>query len=247
MGLRPLDLSQWFERDGEWDQHLHAKSDALARFPDQVVATLPECFDAAVELHDAVVKATDETSESNEHPLVAASRLVPDDLCIMEKRQNEWRLTGAVVCSPSRWSLASKIGKSLLEIHRPVPGYDSELARPTEQFFHRITIEKPVWRLNWTLLDNPDLFQPESVRRPVVGDPSSWWFRVERQTLVRLEKTAAVVFTIRTYVTSLPDLVSSHPDMRHALLLALDTAPPATLAYKGWTGVADALRPWLND
>lgn len=245
MGLRPLDLTSWFEVDDYWDAHLVAKREVLEEHFDDVVALRDECHDAATELRDEIAARTGATP-SDEHPLIAASRLVPDDLCIMQKDGAEWRLTGAVVCFPSRWNLSSKLGAHLSEIHHPVPGYEEELARPTQQFFDRLRVDRPMWRLNWTLLDSPELFQPRAVRRPVSGDPSTWWFRVERQTLVHLPRTDAIVFTIRTYVTSLPDLLEARPEMREPLLVALDTAPRATQEYKGWNGVAAALRPWLN-
>jgi len=246
MGLRPLDISRWFEVDSEWDQHLATKASLLTHNVSEVVAVMPECHGASSELLDAIEKFTHLVGARDEHPLVAASRLVADDLCIMQRSDDEWRLTGAVVCFPSRWSLASKLGASLDAIHGPVPHYGRDLASPTHQFFERLSVDRPMWRLNWTLLDNPELFQPVPLRQPVTGDPSSWWFRVERQTLVRLEQSDAIVFTIRTYVTSLPDLVATHPETKSTLLIALETASVATQGYKGWVGVADALRPWLN-
>ena len=246
MGLRPLDISQWFEVDDAWEQQIAAKESLLSSNRTDVVALTPDCREASAELLDEIEGFTDRIGTRDEHPLVAASRLVADDLCIMQRSNDEWRLTGAVVCFPSRWSLASKLGASLDTIHDPVPHYARDLSSPTNQFFERLSVDRPMWRLNWTLLDNPELFQPVPMRQPVTGDPSSWWFRVERQTLVRLKQSDAIVFTIRTYVTSLPDLVAAHPETKSALLTALETASAETQAYKGWVGVAHALRPWLN-
>lgn len=246
MGLRPLDVSRWFEVDTLWDEHRAAKDALLTDHYDEVVALLPECLHAAHELLLAVERFTGVTGPFSEHPLVAASRLVGDDICIMQRDEDVWRLTGAVVCFPSRWSLASKLGASLDDIHGPVPGYQRDLAAPTHQFFDRLSVDRPMWRLNWTLLDDPTLFQPAPQRRPASGDPSSWWFRVERQTLVRLEHSDAIIFTIRTYVTPLRELVAARPETKEQLLRALETAPTDMLTYKGWTGVVTALRPWLH-
>jgi hypothetical protein len=126
-----------------------------------------------------------------------------------------------------------------------VPGYHDSLAEPTRAVFDRLTPERSFWRLNWTLLDSPDLFQPSVHRRPPTGDPSAWWFRVERQTIRSLPTTRAVVFTIRTYVTSLADLLTGRPETATQLLRTLDTAPADNLHYKGWVGVADVLRTTL--
>lgn len=245
MGLRPLDISQWFERDDEWDIQLSLKRNLVATKRREVVAVTPTCDAAAHELVDRVAPFGS-TTVVDDHPLVCASTMVPDDLCIMEFDGANWRLTGAVVCFPSRWSLLEKIGTTLDEIHGPVPGYATELRQPTTTFFHRLRADRPMWRLNWTLLDNPELFQPHPERRAVTGDPASWWFRVERQTLVRLPTTDAIVFTIRTYVTSLPTLVKNRTDVKDMLLTALETAPDDSKSYKGWHGVAEALRPWLT-
>ena len=35
-----------------------------------------------------------------------------------------------------------------------------KLARPVDSFFNRIDIDRPVWRVNWSLTTDPTLFQP---------------------------------------------------------------------------------------
>jgi len=80
--------------------------------------------------------------------VVAAARLVQEDLCVLV-RSDAWRLQAACVCFPSRWNLASKLGTTLDDIHRPVPSYDVELSRPTNAFFERLKPSRSFWRLNW--------------------------------------------------------------------------------------------------
>jgi hypothetical protein len=186
----------------------------------------------------------DTSINESEHPIVAASRLVQEDLCVLV-RDDAWRLRAACVCFPSRWELASKIGATLDDIHCPVPGYEAELARPTNAFFERLKPDRAFWRLNWSLLDSPTLFQPASVRRTPVGDLEEWFFRVERQTLRSLPRTRAVVFTIRTYVTSAAVLCQDDETFAETLIHAIETAPASVQEYKGWTGVAERLRDAL--
>jgi hypothetical protein len=126
-----------------------------------------------------------------------------------------------------------------------VPGYGEELSRPTNGLFDRLTPERSFWRLNWTLLDSPILFQPTASRGAPSGDLTDWYFRVERQTLRQLPQSHAIVFTIHTYVTSAATLGERDPHFVPALLYSLETAPPSTQAYKGWTGVAERLRDVL--
>jgi hypothetical protein len=251
MGLRPLDLRNWLELDEHYERDLAEKSGLLDRCFDVVVATEPEGDAGSRELlrevqdflrrvHPEVATRVDE----NEHPIVAASRLVQEDLCVLVK-DDEWRLRAACVCFPSRWDLAQKIGTTLDAIHGPVPHYDEVLARPTNGFFDRLGPERAFWRLNWTLLDSAALHQPSAARVAPSGQLADWFFRVERQTLRQLPSTKAIVFTIRTYVTSAATLARSDGDFVPALLYAMESASPATQAYKGWTGVAARLRDAL--
>jgi dimethylamine monooxygenase subunit A len=217
-----------------------------------VVATSPEGDEGSRELLDDIRRFLSahhpdrlRPKGPDEHPIVQASRLVQEDLCVLVK-DDAWRLRAACVCFPSRWLLASKINATLDQIHAPVPGYGDELARPTIGFFDRLTPERSFWRLNWTLLDSPTLFQPTTARVAPSGDLADWYFRVERQTLRQLPTSRAIVFTIRTYVTSAATLNQRDEQFLPTLLHALDTAPSSTQAYKGWTGVAERLRDALG-
>ena len=252
MGLRPLDLATWLERDEHLDDELAVKASLLKSEFTAVVATNPEGDEGSAELLSAVRDnlrtfhpgASREVNEA-EHPIVAASRLVQEDLCVLVK-EDTWRLRAACVCFPSRWELAEKIGTTLDDIHAPVPHYDETLGRPTNAFFDRLTPERSFWRLNWTLLDSPVLFQPQSVRRAPSGDLADWYLRVERQTLRQLPSSGAIVFTIRTYVESAASVRDRDPAFVSTLLHALETAPPDVQTYKGWSGVARRLRDSLG-
>lgn len=248
MGMRPLNLATWLQVDERREDELALKAALLEHHHETVVATDPAGDEPSRELlaevksflrayHPRIPLATN----SDEHPIVQVGRLAQEDFCVLV-REDAWRLRAASVCFPSRWDLAQKIGTTLDEIHSPVPGYDRELSAPTNSFFDRLRAERSYWRLNWTLLDHPDLFQPEQVRRAPSGELADWFFRVERQTLRQLARTNAVVFTIRTYVTSAASLRASDDQFVPALLHSLDTAPAEVQAYKGWTGVAERLR-----
>jgi hypothetical protein len=251
MGLRPLESAAWLEIDEHFHEERELKTRLLEESYDVVVATNREGDDASRELLDEIREnlrvhhpGTDTAVDESEHPIVAASRLVQEDLCVLV-RDDSWRLRAACVCFPSRWDLASKIGTNLDDIHGPVPGYDVELSRPTNAFFERLKPDRAFWRLNWTLLDSSRLFQPASARRAPEGGLEEWYFRVERQTLRSLPRTKAVVFTIRTYVTSAATLCQRDEAFAETLIRAIETAPSSVQEYKGWTGVAERLRDAL--
>jgi hypothetical protein len=244
-------MEAWLEIDEHFREELELKTQLLEENYDDVVATNPEGDEASRELKDEITQnlrayhpGVNTDVDESEHPLVSAARLVQEDLCVLV-REDAWRLRAACVCFPSRWDLASKIGTTLDDIHDPVPGYDRELSRPTNAFFERLRHDRSFWRLNWTLLDSPTLFQPAGARRTPAGGLDQWYFRVERQTLRSLPHTGAVVFTIRTYVTSAAALCDRDERFAESLIRAIGSAPASMQEYKGWTGVAERLRDAL--
>ena len=243
LGLRTLDLEGWLEVDGDRDGDLAAKQRLLADRHDDVVAHLPTGQDAAQEVLDLVVEWLEShhprlarSPDPALHPVDAAGRLVQEDLCVLTPHDATWRLTAASVCSPSRWRLADKMGASVGTIHDPVPDYHRRIGSLVDTTLDRLEPRRPLWRLNWTILDDPAAFQPSvaSQRGRRVADLAELTFRVERQTLRRLPRTRAVLFTIRTYRTPLSDVVAS-PARAHDLAATLRTCSPALAEYKGWT------------
>ena len=254
MGLRPLDEAKWLEVDENRTAELELKDQLLRDAYDVVVATTPEGLEGSEELLANVSDNLDQFhpglsshESSGEHPIVAASRLVQEDLCVLV-RSDAWRLQAACVCFPSRWNLASKIGTTIDEIHRPVHRYDEQLAEPTTAVFERMTSDRAFWRLNWTLINNPALHLTAGASNTSdSSDLSEWFFRVERQTIRRLPFTGAIVFTIRTYVASARSMCDGHDDFAPLLLNALDTTPLEMQDYKGWRGLATRLRSHLSN
>jgi dimethylamine monooxygenase subunit A len=269
MGLRPLALADWLEVDGWRAADLERKARLLEDHADEVCVSLPGSEVAAAELlaevsghlasfHPDVastpvgpaVRRVPSREGSRRHTIVEAALLVQEDLCLLEEREGAWVLAAACVCFPSRWSLAAKRGASLDEIHRPVPGYAESLAVPVARLFDRLRPERPVGRLNWSILETPELFLPAPARERSegeAGDPASLWFRVERQTLRRLPRSGAVCFTIRTYVDPLGTMVVGHPERRAALAEALASMDEAAAGYKGLAWRRAAICAWLDD
>jgi hypothetical protein len=263
MGLRPLDVTTWLDPDEHRDAELLDKARLLNERHDEVFAALPGSEAAGSEVLDLVlqrVRSADppliQTTDlawhdlaiglaiprHGLHPLDAAARMVQEDLCVMERdAEGVWILTAASVCFPSRWLLADKIGQSLTAIHGPVPGY-ARIERATDVTFDRMSHERPVQRTNWTLIDDPALFQPRPEARGKAGgavngatDPvdvlSQVFLRVEEQTLRLLPATGGVLFTIRTRVDPLQALTATSGARLAATLATVDDE---TVAYRGW-------------
>jgi hypothetical protein len=166
----------------------------------------------------------------------------------MQASPSGYRLIGAVLCFPAHWRLADKLGRPLDVIHEPVPGFDARLARPVDRFFASLQVERPVWRVNWSLVDTTELFRPpEHRRRPRTIDAAhageQTWLRVERQTLRRLAGCGDVVFGIRTYLEPLAGVT---PEVAQALALRVREMPADMAAYKGIAAIRAPLLEWLE-
>ena len=184
------------------------------------------------------------------HPVEHAGLLTPTDWCVhLPDEEGRWRLVAASVCFPTRWVLASKLGRTVREIHAPVSAYDDPLADAVDRFMGRLRPERPMWRLNWNLVDRPDLFQPTAGDPPdppiTVGDAGERVFlRVERQTFVRLPASGAVVFGIEVHRDPLGALAGVEGAVER-LAAALDALPEATVAEKGLGRMLAPVTGWL--
>ena len=277
MGLMPLDLKDWIEPDTQCAVELKEKERLLTERHDEVFAALPEAALGSAETLDLLVEhlpsrfsalykrsgdlldnlATGQRWEMHTtplHPLDLAGRLIQEDLCLMQRQAHTqvYHLVGASLCFPTRWRLADKIGKPLNTIHAPIPGYAEQLATTMDKFFDRLKVEKPVWRLNWSLMDDPTLFQPTGHGRTGpntditpenAGD--TLWLRMERQTLRRLPHTHDILFTIRVHVRPLAHL-ATQPDRATQLAAALRALPPSMQQYKSLPPFIEAVLTWLD-
>ena len=184
---------------------------------------------------------------TRQHPMAVVSQVVAEDLCVMVPEEGVWILQGACVCFPSRWNLAEKVGRSLDDIHDVVPGYSGGVAEASRGVFDRLE-DRILLRFNWTVLDDPTLFQPhppaERSRRAL--SPEDLYLRVERQTLRRLPTSGAVLFAIHTTVQPLAE-VGDRPEQARDLAASLRSSTSATREYKGWEGLVDRAAGFLEE
>jgi len=225
---------------------------------DRLAAYLPERFPAwfareGTSLHNRLTGETWDLAALPADPLIVAAQLVQEDLCIVEPdADGAVLLTAGVVCFPSRWRLAEKIGRPLPTVHERVPFYGDKLARPVDRFMTMIKPDKLAMRLNWSMMDNPALFQlggkfRDGVNAAITADNAGdrLSVRVERQTLSRLPHSAAVLFTIRTHVYPLARVVV-RAEIAARLADAVRGLPPETSHYKSLPTFQAALLAYLD-
>jgi hypothetical protein len=185
-------------------------------------------------------------------PLELAGRLVQDDLCVIQNGDDGPVFTSAVLCFPSGWRLLDKLGKPLAAVHEPVPGYADRLARPVDRFMRFLKPGHIASRLNWSLKDDPVLFQPggkwrtdenAEITPENVGDRV--FLRVERQSFRRLPVSEAVLFGIRVHVYPLARVIDG-PERAAGLAEAVRALPDDIQHYKSLLPFRDAVLAWLR-
>ncbi|RDB20502.1 hypothetical protein Hypma_012433 [Hypsizygus marmoreus] len=201
----------------------HSGWDGLPQIKTIKVLPLGTSYDIPRDIYDgenAAVKA-----------LEIASLLIQEDLALMiEGQDGQYYFQAGAILIPGTWRIQDKIGMPLEQIHITgnVPRYKEKLHTGMARFFKRMPVDKPVARNNYLFqpvplkddVDPNELGWAESIHGPEATfpntrkkamenptpTPSSIFLRVERQTLRRLPRSGAVVFTIRTYQTSVEKL-----------------------------------------
>lgn len=261
LGLRPLAHGDWIEIDDSYDEELRLKADLHRLRPQEVFAALIATEDAGEEVLREILTHLPRFSwrtlpAGRHHPLQTAGLLVQEDLLLLEPRPEGLVLVAASVSFPSRWRLIDKLGLPLHAIHAPVPRYAQQISDVVDATLARLTSDALVWRTNWSVQDDPDLFQPAGqggatfTPRPHVdaANAGEWlWLRVERQTLRRLKRSNHVLFTIRTHQRRLDDVVGPRGDLARRLAAAVRALPHDVGLYKGMQRFQGSLLTYLDN
>ena len=140
----------------------------------------------------------------------------------------KYRLEAFITCFPSGFNTRSKLNLLLADIHTPVPGYKQRLEKSMDRFFAALPVGKIVRRFNWSISTNGELFclkgnhmseaEVEALKQGEQEiDLSKTVLRCERQTLHRLPKSKALVFSFK--VRSISLLASSLQSSKQVQLI----------------------------
>jgi len=194
-----------------------AENEWLAAEPD--LGPRAEAFDAHPESVQVLTAAQDAEAElaamlGAEGRLEQIARAHWEDFCLLSRDdQGRWVLTGAAVAFPTDWHLADKIGKPMLAVHEPIDGYAEQLAGAVDKFMDGLRSPHIFGRTNafvmasddWRYLPADD---PATRFAHVTAENAgeTLFVRCERETLRRLPRSGAIVFTIGIHVASLGSL-----------------------------------------
>ena len=259
MGVKPLDLANWLLLDEQRSSELEEIGQLIDRYRDDIIYCQPNAIQVCEELATEVLQhlrqipgfASIDLDKQSLSLIEAIRRIIQEDICVLEKRPSGWTMTACAVAIPTQWDVASKFGKTLDTIHEPVPRYDIDLSQAMSTFFDRLRPEKPVWRANRTLTDDPSLrLEPGRRHQPLHDDVTvenvadQVWLRVEYQTLRRLVRSDAIIFTIRILRQSIRS-VAAHPEVLAEVLRSVSRLPADVRNYKDSTARhAEMIKEW---
>jgi hypothetical protein len=261
IGLTPIDAARWIEQDELLAEQLALKETILAQEraaafgaldgseggQGEVLrllsAYLPARFPQTYRREGETMRITPGErliALSGEPALLTASRLVQEDLLLMRRDAQGWRLVAGALCFPSTWVLAEKLGRDMDAIHAPAPGFAGKMAGMVARIFDNLKPDQLVERFNWSIYGDAQLRYAQSKQDPLQRFPpgrpvTHAHVRVERQTLRRLPSSGDILFTVRVHVDP-ATAFAAHPqgrELARALHDQLDALTPEQLAYKG--------------
>ena len=285
IGLKPLHPAQWIGIDGDLDAYLAEKTRLFATNPGTVFRARGDTVNAQREVLDALVHYLPRhfpdlyrldgdamlvgegelrvvLDADDPAPLKTASLLVPEDLVLMRKCDDGWRLVAASLCFPSSWSLADKFDRPMQAIHEPVPdfGPGTRMAVMIARIFDNLKVGVPVERMNWSVQENAELHHPRTKTQRdedaaahggdfLAGqDVRDAFLRVERQTLTRMPVSGDILFTIRIHLDPVASL-ETHPNgaaLARSLAAQLTALKPGQADYKGLGASRERLIDYLR-
>ncbi|KAB8074962.1 hypothetical protein BDV29DRAFT_190538 [Aspergillus leporis] len=240
--------------------------DAALELLEELTAYLPERYPTLFRKTPRGIAnlATNETFTTTTHPLPedplqTCGRLIQDDIALMlERPDGDYYLLAGSILLAGFWRLSDKYGMRLSEIHTSgsVPGYSSKLEKGMMNFFRRLRPEDPVLRNNYFIQVDENLPWSSSIGSED-SETVSWntaekdkavehhYFRSERQSLRRLPRTGAVVFTIRTYFEPITEVVKE-PFVPGRLASAIRSWGDDVARYKGREKYGEVLLEYLD-
>lgn len=183
--------------------------------------------------------------------LVALTLAWEPDFALMTDRivgEGEPRMVAGSLCQPSSWNPADKIGKSIDEIHKPVPGLRENLGAGISRFLlHDRKDNKIFDRWGWGLAATDRLNMHPNHEYPRMTDHTpleQLFLRREHQGFIQLEH--GKLFMIRPLVSPLQSAFRDEQEVL-AFKYQLTNMPDAIMVYKGITGkLRDRILAELN-
>lgn len=245
-------------RAAAWDVVEHATTHLARAYPEHfALARKGERWtwvNRLLELEQAFTFGDDDSLGIE--PFEWITRQLQEDVELLDQRGEELFFDAGILTFGADWSLDFDLGMSFLQIHGPVPRvHEMGVIPRAHEFLLRLQPGSGYRRTNWTMtvgrrLDTTTDVYPEwgPDRATLTPDEigARLHLRVEVQHLIRLPRSNAVMFPIRTYLASL-DEIASVPAWSTRFERVLGGLPQDLVDYKGLTRYRDMAVAWLAE
>lgn len=200
----------------------------------------------------------DMTHPLKEHPLMYVTKMAKEDFYVVLKNPKDglhYLVAAAVPFPGGSFGINNKIGKHLDVIHDDVPYYHEKLKKSMERWFEKLDEFSPVERASWYITWDHKLkvnniyqlpkFVPNLETDMKSTDPSDFNVRVERQTLRRLPRSRAIIFTNHPIFYSI-DEMKDEPNVPSLLRKIIYEAPESIIKYKNFQFIRDHISGYLD-
>lgn len=190
------------------------------------------------------------------HPLIYVSKLAKEDFYVVlqNPKDNLHYLVAAAVPFPGGgFSVSELLGQHLDVIHTLVPYYQEKLQKSMEKWFCKLKPNEPVERATWNISWDHNLRTMEVYKIPKyqesgeidLPDPAEFMLRIDRQSLRRLPKSRAIIFTNHPLMYSLDEMKDEPlvPSLMHKMLFG---GPKDILSYKNFPIFRDHIEEYLQ-
>ncbi|KAJ4298263.1 hypothetical protein N0V90_006162 [Kalmusia sp. IMI 367209] len=277
MSLTKLEPDWWLELESTYEERIKQRKDIYEKEGENVLNMLPGSYFACKELmemclqflcarypqyfrldkesmvfHNGILHT--ESDLKNTHPLRVLFDNVPEDFAIMlrDPENGYYSFRAGTICSALGWNVGTKIGKTLPEIHAPVPDYKEKMQFSMDRYFTKKPTDKAIQRGSWGLEVDQPLYMPpgdphEKLRDVQMADLdiTRCNLRVDWQTLRRLPLSGAIVFNFKALFTPLEEF-RNEPFVPALVLKVLNEAKPNLMAYKNTWHTEHVVKPALE-
>ncbi|KAL2691182.1 hypothetical protein Neosp_001563 [[Neocosmospora] mangrovei] len=160
MAIKADTPSELITIDQDYLDRINIRRELIAQHGSTVHGCIPEGDAAVREVYTNLVTGMSfpTTPMANaEATLRVLGETVEEDLFLLQKYPEGHRSIAFICCFPAGFDPSAKLGKTLQEIHAPVPSY-GRIGASMERFFRKLEVGKGVKRTNWSVQTHTELF-----------------------------------------------------------------------------------------
>ncbi|KAL8688541.1 MAG: hypothetical protein Q9218_005579, partial [Villophora microphyllina] len=240
MSLTKMETDWWLELEKSYVERIAERKELFAKNGKQVLDYLPGSELGCKELMEMTLQflcarypqyfllayskdkgyifhnrlLQNETVVREMHPLHVLLENVPEDFAVMIRNPEDGYhyFRAGILCSSLGWSVATKLGMQLKEIHKPIPDYKEKMEFSMDRYFAKLPTDRPIQRGSWGLEVDQPLFMPPGHPHEAYRDSQSpdldisrIHLRVDWQTLRRLPLSGSIIFNFKALFTPVED------------------------------------------